>query len=79
MRVLVFHYTPFISHTHFSIYGPYCFCLFSQFAGVLPKDRILGSIRLNEVANALNAKLLYGKESFNNDTEVRTEVVCAGC
>lgn len=42
-----------------------------QFAGLLPKDRILGSIRLNEVANALNAKLIYGKESFNTDIEVR--------
>lgn len=42
----------------------------TQFAGVLPFDRILGSIRLNEVVSTLNAKLLYGKDVFSNDTEV---------
>jgi hypothetical protein len=36
---------------------------------VLPFDRILGSIRLNEVISTLNAKLLYGKEAVSNDTE----------
>eukprot|EP00123_Amoebidium_parasiticum_P005951 comp17023_c0_seq1/m.15712 comp17023_c0_seq1/g.15712 ORF comp17023_c0_seq1/g.15712 comp17023_c0_seq1/m.15712 type:complete len:770 (-) comp17023_c0_seq1:557-2866(-) len=40
-------------------------------AGILARDRMLGSVRLNEIASALSAQMLYGQGHFENpDTDV---------
>eukprot|EP01134_Creolimax_fragrantissima_P006704 CFRG6704T1 len=46
------------------------------FAGILPKSRILGSVRLNEIGNALKAKPLYGMKQLDEaDIEISTMIV----